>query len=209
MIIHCGKITQHSYETGHVGIAPSGQISFTELPSEPFISSFFASVFNWKTYHFHDTSETAPVKRTGYLHDNRYLRPDASNLAAYLFMLKQGHVDTYNMILAGLSDLPCRSLSDFVLEPKEIKPDEYTVQLLWNAGQIATIIFFPANSQTARFGFISSRNCASAARPTVHDHNGRTRNRLAPVRYHLARVLNASSIRTNAGCSRNAVGCAG
>ena len=38
-----------------------------------------------KVFHFHDTSDTAGVKRLGALHDNEYLRSDASNLAAYLY----------------------------------------------------------------------------------------------------------------------------
>lgn len=35
----------------------------------------------WRLYHFHDTSSNSPMKKTGDVNDNRYLRPDGSNLA--------------------------------------------------------------------------------------------------------------------------------
>lgn len=42
----------------------------------------------WRQYHFHDTSDTAAVKRAHGTNDNLRLKPDAANLAAYLRMLK-------------------------------------------------------------------------------------------------------------------------
>jgi predicted ATPase len=36
----------------------------------------------WRLYHFHDTSSSSPMKKTADVNDNRYLRPDGSNLAA-------------------------------------------------------------------------------------------------------------------------------
>jgi predicted ATPase len=40
-------------------------------------------VRNWVVYHFHDTSDTSPPKLTQDVDDNRTLRPDAANLAAF------------------------------------------------------------------------------------------------------------------------------
>jgi predicted ATPase len=42
----------------------------------------------WRQYHFHDTGDTAAVKRAHGSNDNLRLKPDAANLAAYLRMLK-------------------------------------------------------------------------------------------------------------------------
>lgn len=42
----------------------------------------------WRQYHFHDTGDTAAVKRIHAVNDNLRLKPDAANLAAYLRMLK-------------------------------------------------------------------------------------------------------------------------
>lgn len=42
----------------------------------------------WRQYHFHDTGDTATVKRIHAVNDNLRLKPDAANLAAYLRKLK-------------------------------------------------------------------------------------------------------------------------
>ena len=124
-----GQIEQHSYETGNAEARLRSNVVHG-VTAEPYIVSCYFSILNWKSYHFHDTSETALVKRKGYVHDNGYLRPDASNLAAYLYMLRHDHEDTYNKI-RKIVRLAIPFFNDFVLEPKEIKPDEYTIQLLW------------------------------------------------------------------------------
>ena len=43
---------------------------------------------DWKPYHFHDTSETAKVKGAASLHDTARLRPQAENLAAFLYGIR-------------------------------------------------------------------------------------------------------------------------
>lgn len=42
----------------------------------------------WRQYHFHDTGDLAAVKARHALNDNLRLKPDAANLAAYLYRLK-------------------------------------------------------------------------------------------------------------------------
>lgn len=44
---------------------------------------------SYRVYHFHDTGDTAPVKGTGNVDDNRVLRPQADNLAAFLYWMQQ------------------------------------------------------------------------------------------------------------------------
>lgn len=53
-----------------------------------------AALNSWRLYHFHDTSASARVKQTGDIHDNLFLRPDASNLAAYLYLLRENRKPT-------------------------------------------------------------------------------------------------------------------
>ena len=48
---------------------------------------------SWRLYHFHDTSAASPMKKTANVNDNRYLRTDGSNLAAFLYLL-QGDTKT-------------------------------------------------------------------------------------------------------------------
>ncbi len=52
----------------------------------------------WRLYHFHDTSSTSPMKKTVDINDNRYLRPDGSNLAAFLYFLREKHNTSYSLI---------------------------------------------------------------------------------------------------------------
>jgi predicted ATPase len=56
-----------------------------------------------RVYHFHDTSATARVRQYGYVGDNRWLMPDAGNLAAFLYRLQnQDHGTTYNRIVSTI-----------------------------------------------------------------------------------------------------------
>ena len=53
---------------------------------------------NLRVFHFHDTSSTAEVKRVCNVNDNRFLREDAGNLAAFLYGLSQSHPKHFNII---------------------------------------------------------------------------------------------------------------
>jgi predicted ATPase len=50
----------------------------------------YDAVSSWTAYHFHDTSDTAPVRRSGSVRDYERLRADAGNLAAFLRRLRDG-----------------------------------------------------------------------------------------------------------------------
>lgn len=103
----------------------SGLLS--EVPELP-EGQGFMSIFNWTIYHFHDTSNTAPVKLTGQLHDNQHLRQDAGNLAAYLYMLREAHDGIYDQIVKTVR-LAIPFLKDFVLEPEALNAN--SIMLKW------------------------------------------------------------------------------
>ena len=90
----------------------------------------YEAISDWRVYHFHDTSDSAFVKRNGALHDNRYLRRDASNLAAFLFQLRKRHPDTYSQIRKTVQ-LAIPFFDDFALRPKEVGPEDYQIRLDW------------------------------------------------------------------------------
>ncbi len=90
----------------------------------------YSSISSWKVYHFHDTSETAKVKRAGELHDNKFLRTDASNLAAFLYKLKHESKEVYTQICKTIS-LAIPLFDDFVLEPIDLPTEEKQIRLLW------------------------------------------------------------------------------
>jgi predicted ATPase len=82
----------------------------------------------WRVYHFHDTSASAAIKLIGDLHDDRMLRGDAGNLAAFLYRLQQGHADHYGAIRDTIR-LVAPFFDDFVLQPLAANPDK--IRLEW------------------------------------------------------------------------------
>ncbi|MEH2062095.1 MAG: AAA family ATPase [Nostoc sp.] len=69
-----------------------------------------------RVYHFHDTSSTAGVRQSCYVGDNRWLMPDAGNLAALLLKFREENISTYQRII-GTIRLIAPFFHDFVLEP--------------------------------------------------------------------------------------------
>ena len=86
------------------------------------------SVDSWRVYHFHDTGPHSPMKKTVALNDNRYLRPDGSNLAAFLYLLREKHEWDYGFIRQTVQ-LAAPFLEDFALEPQD--PNGDTIRLKW------------------------------------------------------------------------------
>ncbi len=77
----------------------------------------------WRLHHFHDTSSTSPMKKTADLNDNRYLRPDGSNLPAFLYYLRKKHESSYKMIRGAVQRV-APFFDDFLLEPQKLNPDK-------------------------------------------------------------------------------------
>jgi predicted ATPase len=87
------------------------------------------AIQGWRIYHFHDTSESAAVKQTGDIHDNRFLRSDAGNLAAYLYLLREVDRACYDRIVASIR-LIAPFFDDFSLRPSPLNPDK--IRLEWS-----------------------------------------------------------------------------
>lgn len=86
------------------------------------------AVSSWVVYHFHDTSPTAGVRRAGSITDNEFLRPNAENLAAFLYRLQQTHPDHYARI-RDVVRLAAPFFHDFKLRPIPQTPE--LIQLEW------------------------------------------------------------------------------
>jgi predicted ATPase len=82
----------------------------------------------WTTYHFHDTSPNAPLRQTARLNDNRFLRADGSNLAAFLYRLREQYPDSFRAILFAVQRVT-PFFGDFALEPLALRPD--SIRLEW------------------------------------------------------------------------------
>lgn len=82
----------------------------------------------WRVYHFHDTSSSSPMKKTMDINDNRFFRPDGSNLASFLYYLKQKHESSYDMIRRTVQRV-APYFEDFVLLPQKL--NEEKIRLEW------------------------------------------------------------------------------
>ena len=104
----------------------------TEMDAENESASFYKDIIpvmkNWRLYHFHDTSETAQVKQVQQINDNDYLRPDASNLAAFLYRLKKHFPAEYRRIVK-IVQLAAPFFGDFYLRPNTDNPE--FIELEW------------------------------------------------------------------------------
>lgn len=98
-------------------------------------------ITGWRIYHLHDTSATAAVKSSCNVDDNRYLREDSANLAAYLYWLKQRQPKEYGRIVATIR-LAIPYFEDFVLAP--LRRNEQIIRLEWK--QRHSDAYFDADS---------------------------------------------------------------
>lgn len=87
-----------------------------------------ADMKGWRVYHFHDTGDSARVKKIGDLNDNLYLRPDAANLAAFLFRLRDTDEAHYRAIRDAVR-LVAPFFDDFLLRP--LPHNENKIRLEW------------------------------------------------------------------------------
>ncbi len=94
---------------------------------------------SWRIYHFHDTSAEAKVKQACEVHDNRALKGDASNLPAFLYLLRTHSPAHYRNIVDAVK-MVAPFFEDFALEPLALSPDK--IRLEWRE-QGAETIFGP------------------------------------------------------------------
>ncbi len=82
----------------------------------------------FRVYHFHDTSRNSAVRRACELGDNQFLRTDASNLAAWLYLLRTTAPDAYQRIVAAVQQV-APFFRDFDLRPDP--SDTSRIRLEW------------------------------------------------------------------------------
>ena len=91
----------------------------------------YESISNWIVYHFHDTSSTAPMRRSEIVEDNHKLRHDASNIAPFLLKLKTNNSwrKNYQEIIDAVR-LVIPFFDDFRLDVQQLG-DAQKVKLSW------------------------------------------------------------------------------
>jgi predicted ATPase len=84
---------RRSLGTGH------SEAKLPAVDSDPIASYVLPAVRSWRVFHFHDTSSSASVRLAQPVRDNLRLKPDASNLAPFLRMLREKHPTSYMSII--------------------------------------------------------------------------------------------------------------
>src|SRR5215212_5374854 len=119
------NFTQPHFENLGGGHKESRLEEFTKFPVVYYVLEVMR---DWRVYHFHDTGDSARVKKTGDINDNETLRADASNLAAFLYRLRESHAAHYRKIVQTIR-LAAPFFDDFILRPSRLSPDK--IQLEW------------------------------------------------------------------------------
>jgi predicted ATPase len=83
---------------------------------------------SWRIYHLHDTSSSSPMRKTAKVDDNDYLRSDGSNLAAFLYYLREKHEPSYSLIQRTVQRVT-PFFDDFRLRPRKLRSDD--IRLEW------------------------------------------------------------------------------
>jgi predicted ATPase len=96
------------------------------LEPDPIAAYVLPAVRGWRVFHFHDTSASAAVRHAQPRRDNLRLKPDASNLAPFLRMLREKHSESYSTIVETVR-MVAPFFGDFVHREE---PDE-RIELEW------------------------------------------------------------------------------
>ncbi len=102
----------------------------SEIPGSKRRVAHYVSKYldSWRLYHFHDTSESAKVKQTCNIADNKTLQPDARNLAAFLYLLENKHPDHFENIQDAVR-MVAPFFDCFNLHPSQLNEDK--IRLEW------------------------------------------------------------------------------
>ena len=117
------------YRTEHTPFKT--HVPYTEKRAE---KHFYGAIRSWKLYHFHDTSESSPMKKPCEISDNLYFRQNGENLSAFLYRLKNSkgkfaiNVENYNNI-RDIVRLVFPAFDDFLLIPDPLA--ENKIRLQW------------------------------------------------------------------------------
>jgi len=122
---HARKKYPTPYETHLGGAGREAKLATSEDRVAQYVRSDLES---YRLYHFHDTSSTAAVRGPSDVNDNRFLRPDAGNLAAFLYGLQHSHADHFRNIEDAFRQI-APYFDGFNLSPSTLNPEK--IRLEW------------------------------------------------------------------------------
>ena len=89
-----------------------------------YLNSYLRS---FTVYHFHDTSSSSPMRGQCEINDNSFLRDNGSNLAAYLYMLKQTDEKAFRLIEGTIHSI-APYFKRFNLRPDPVTPSKIALE---------------------------------------------------------------------------------
>ena len=126
---YCGFDTTYRYaENINQTLTESDLVQYSRQKQYGVGKYVYRVLKEWRVYHFHDTSDSAKVKKMGKLNDVENLREDASNLAAYLLQMRETKPKHYERIVKTIQ-LVIPFFKDFNLRPAYNSPDN--IMLEW------------------------------------------------------------------------------
>ena len=109
-------------------ISYNSKESKLEKSTEPIAKWVKAYLESFNTYHFHDTSDTSPLRTPATLNDNIILREDGGNLAAFLYFLQEKHNKHFRRIEHLIKSV-APYFEKFQLQPDRL--NEERINLEW------------------------------------------------------------------------------
>jgi predicted ATPase len=109
------------------------------------------SVSDWQIYHFHDTSMTSSMRRDAGINQTGVLKPDASNLAAFLLDLREAEPEHYQLVRKTLQRI-APYFDDFDLRIVKSKSEDL-VRLTWRR-KGSDYIFSPGHFSDGTIRFL-------------------------------------------------------
>jgi len=108
--------------------------SSTHYPGSPGVGYYvYDAISRWTVYHFHDTSATAPMRRSEIVEDCNKLRNDGGNIAPFLRSLRDGDEkqrESYKLIVEAVR-LVTPFFNDFRLDVVKVGAAD-KVKLSWS-----------------------------------------------------------------------------
>ena len=106
------------------------------------------TIRNWRVYHFHDTSPSAPVVGLSNIVDNETLHSDASNLAAFLMRMEKSHPKNFAQVTETVRQV-APFFGEFIL--KEVISGQ--TQLLWK-DRYSDLLYYPSQLSDGTLRYI-------------------------------------------------------
>lgn len=112
------------------GLKESGLPDRRKISNKKIDKIIFELLKHCQVFQFHDTSKEAKIRNKGYIDDNRFLRSDASNLAAFLYAMQNNDKTNkyYQRIVRHIQQI-MPQFGDFSLKPSRL--NENYIMLNW------------------------------------------------------------------------------